>query len=87
MVNIKSDFSSSFKDWKMVFVITLWWLWKQRNELIFSNTSKSVVSKVLWIRTQVIEIENAFAKPPFKLKLLAYLLLICWVGSLLLVDR
>lgn len=41
-INLKGSVSSYFKDWRVVFTITMWWIWKWRNELIFSNVTRPV---------------------------------------------
>lgn len=49
-------------DIRPLFAITLWWLWKWRNEAIFSSKIYSLHYKVNWILTQWAEVNTAFAK-------------------------
>lgn len=46
----------------MLFAITLWWIWKWRNDAIFSNKLAPLQVRVNWIISQWIETNNAFTK-------------------------
>lgn len=45
-----------------LFALALWWIWKWRNEAIFTNTLYHLQSKVLWINTQMERVTDAFLR-------------------------
>ncbi|XP_031111969.1 uncharacterized protein LOC116015942 [Ipomoea triloba] len=48
-----------------VFAVTTWWIWRWRNEVTFTNTVKHLQYKLSWIKTQVEEVNRAFAKAKY----------------------
>lgn len=48
--------------WNTIFAVTIWWIWKWRNERIFRNVQREVSQKLAWIYQQTASIINAFAK-------------------------
>lgn len=58
---ILCDYSN---EWRSMFAVILWWLWKWRNEMVFSNANHSFDFKIAWIKAQCSEIATAFAKGP-----------------------
>ncbi|XP_019163602.1 PREDICTED: uncharacterized protein LOC109159944 [Ipomoea nil] len=46
----------------ITFAVTLWWVWKWRNEAIFKNLVKPLSVKVQQIRTHIEDINNSFAR-------------------------
>lgn len=44
------------------FVITIWWIWKWRNDYIFNGTKKEVKEKIEWLQKQFKEIEAVLEK-------------------------
>lgn len=46
----------------VIFAVTIWLVWKWRNEEIFSNSTHHLHSKVSWINSQVEEISAALGK-------------------------
>lgn len=49
-------------DGAAVFTIVTWWLWKWRNESVFSGRIQSIDQKAHWIKTQCTGISKAFTK-------------------------
>ncbi|XP_019167626.1 PREDICTED: uncharacterized protein LOC109163328 [Ipomoea nil] len=45
-----------------LFAITLWWIWKWRNEAVFNNNVKPLCFKISWVKAQYEEVNNAFMK-------------------------
>lgn len=43
-------------DLEVIFVVSLWWLWRWKNDRIFNDVSKSKEQKLNWIRSQSKEI-------------------------------
>ncbi|XVE58507.1 hypothetical protein DITRI_Ditri04bG0175000 [Diplodiscus trichospermus] len=58
---VRCDFA---KDWTTVFAITIWWLWRWRNDFVFNNVVKSKEYKIVWIKDRILETINAFTKNP-----------------------
>lgn len=49
--NVKSrEMTSDNLEWRMVFTIGAWWLWKWWNEEVFRNMNRSLYYKANWIR-------------------------------------
>ncbi|XP_031116716.1 uncharacterized protein LOC116020380 [Ipomoea triloba] len=46
----------------ITFAIATWWLWKWRNDFVFTDTIVEVPARTYWIREQVKEINTAFAR-------------------------
>lgn len=60
--NLQADHMRGFEDgWNREFAVTLWWLWRWRNENVFSNKVYDTEYKLHWINRQVKEIKTAFA--------------------------
>lgn len=51
----------------ILFSLTVWWIWKWRNELVFNNSPHTLNAKIAWIRSQVAEVITAFEKGPNRL--------------------
>ncbi|XP_075508178.1 uncharacterized protein LOC142545090 [Primulina tabacum] len=49
------------RNWNVLFAITLWWLWKWRNDLVFNNKRLDVHLKVKQLKNQLNEIKSAFS--------------------------
>lgn len=61
--NIGRKVSCEIKlDWQVIFIFTLWWLWRWRNERIFNDVVKTIEYKVAWIKCQAEEIIQVFSK-------------------------
>ncbi|XP_019186483.1 PREDICTED: uncharacterized protein LOC109181186 [Ipomoea nil] len=45
-----------------LFAISVWWIWKWRNDAIFNNHELPLNLKISWIRNQHREIDSAFAR-------------------------
>nr|GMD40682.1 putative RNA-directed DNA polymerase [Ipomoea batatas] len=53
---------SSVENGPILFAITLWWIWRWRNEIIFKGKSMDIDHKIRWINMQVAESVRAFEK-------------------------
>lgn len=42
--------------------ITIWWIWKWRNDVIFNGTNRDVKDKVEWLHNQFKEVEGALER-------------------------
>lgn len=47
-------------NWNTTFAVTVWWLWRWRNDQIFNDSHMMIKEKVAWIRRQEMEINRAF---------------------------
>ncbi|XVF74116.1 hypothetical protein PTKIN_Ptkin13bG0034400 [Pterospermum kingtungense] len=52
----------SHNDWQSHFAITLWWLWRWRNERVFSTQVRTMESQLVWLRGQFQEVRSAFQR-------------------------
>lgn len=50
------------QNWDVKFAMVLWWIWKWRNEYIFSDRSKSLEEKVCWLDHYFKKVLEAFCK-------------------------
>ncbi|XVF60880.1 hypothetical protein PTKIN_Ptkin08bG0083900 [Pterospermum kingtungense] len=50
----------SYNEWQSHFTITLWWLWRWRNERVFSTQVRTMESQLAWLRGQFQEVRSAF---------------------------
>lgn len=48
--------------WETLFAVTVWWLWKLRNEAIFKGREWDVAGKIQWIIHQNTEITVTYSK-------------------------
>lgn len=48
--------------WNMIFAITVWWVWKWRNEVVFSQKTVDINQKIKWLKEKIVETNTAFEK-------------------------
>lgn len=63
--NIKGQVRCDFTQYRgATFIITLWCLWRWRNDGVFNNLKHPIAFKVALCKTQSIDIAKAFASTP-----------------------
>lgn len=45
-----------------LFAISLWWIWKYWNEVIFNNSERPLQSKVAWVMSQIDKVSRTFSR-------------------------
>lgn len=60
LINLESVKDEKDGNWGQLFSITVWWLWRWRNERVFSSASSIPIDQVSFILARVHQVRKAF---------------------------